>query len=99
MKIFSSLRMFALLALGLTAVAIRVEAQSVGLSVVASPSPVAVSNSLTYTITVTNLTLITENFIITNTLPASAQFQSASNPYGSFGNNGSIVIFSVTGLP
>ena len=91
--------MFALLALGLTAVAIRVEAQSVGLSVVASPSPVAVSNSLTYTITVTNLTLITENFIITNTLPASAQFQSASNPYGSFGNNGSIVIFSVTGLP
>ena len=99
MKIFSSLRMLALLALGLMAVAIRVEAQTVGLSIVASPSPVAVSNSLTYTITVTNLTLITENFIITNTLPASAQFQSASNPYGSFSNNGNTVIFSVTGLP
>jgi uncharacterized repeat protein (TIGR01451 family) len=98
MKIFSSLRMFALLALGLMVVATRLQAQSVGLSVVASPSPVAVSNSLTYTITVTNLTLITENFIITNTLPASAQFQSASNPYGTYANNGNIVIFLVPGL-
>ena len=90
--------MFALLALGLMVVATRLQAQSVGLSVVASPSPVAVSNSLTYTITVTNLTLITENFIITNTLPASAQFQSASNPYGTYANNGNIVIFLVPGL-
>jgi uncharacterized repeat protein (TIGR01451 family) len=91
--------MFALLALGLMAVAIRVEAQYVGLSVVASPSPVGISNNLTYTITVTNLspTEISENYIITNTLPTSAQFQSAS-PSGSYVNNGNIVTFSFTGL-
>ena len=91
--------MFALLALGMMAVAIRVEAQSVGLSVVASPSPVGISNNLTYTITVTNLSLTetSENYIITNTLPTSAQFQSAS-PSGSYVNNGNIVTFSFTGL-
>ena len=56
MKIFSSLRMFALLALGLMVAVSRLEAQAFGLSVTASANPVGVSNSLTYTIIMTNLT-------------------------------------------
>jgi uncharacterized repeat protein (TIGR01451 family) len=97
MKIFSNLRVFALLALGLMVAGIRAEAQFVGLSVVASPSPVGISNNLTYTITVTNLSLsgISENFYITNTLPASAQFQGVNNPYGPCITNGNTIIFIV----
>ena len=96
MRVSSGWRMFALLVLGLTIAANPVKAQlGFGLSVTASPSPVAVSNSLTYTITVTNLTGISEYVLITNTLPALAQFQSASNPNGFyFLTNGNTVIFS-----
>lgn len=97
MRISSGLRIFVLLALGLMAVTSQVEAQYLGLSVTASPSPVGVSNSLTYTITVTNLTGISEYLVITNILPASAQFQSASNPGGFIFTNGNTVIFSYSG--
>ena len=64
--------------------------------VTASPSPVGVSNSLTYTIITTNLNAggIPELVTITNTLPASAQFQSANNPFGTYVTNGNTVIFS-----
>ena len=86
--------LFVFLVIGSMVVGNQVEAQQfVGLS--ASPSPVGISNSLTYTITVTNLSPTAENFIITNTLPASAPFQSANNPYGSVITNGSTVIFLI----
>jgi uncharacterized repeat protein (TIGR01451 family) len=78
MKIFSSLRMFALLAFGLMVASIRAEAQGFGISVTSSTNVIAVSNSLTYTINVTNLTGETLEVFVTNTFPATAQLLGAS---------------------
>jgi len=98
MKIFSSLRIFALLALGLMAVAARVEAQDMWLHVTASANPVGISNNLTFTITVTNLTdEDIAQVVVTNTMPATAQFVSVSFglvPYP-YTNTGANVIFNV----
>jgi uncharacterized repeat protein (TIGR01451 family) len=80
MKIFSSLRILALLVLGLTVAVNRVEAQSIGLSVTPSANAVAVSDSLTYTIVVSNLTGTIQDVIVSNILSAPIQFQGVSLP-------------------
>jgi len=96
MKIFSSLRVFALLALGLMVAVGRLEAQVFGLSVTASANPVGVSNTLTYTIVVTNLAVVSQTFTVTNTLTGtSLQF---STPTATQGTNviiGSNVVFAL----
>jgi uncharacterized repeat protein (TIGR01451 family) len=96
MKGFTKSWLAALLGLWMMLAGARADAQGFGLSVTASPSPVGVSNSLTYTIIATNINTggIPELVIITNTLPASTQFQSANNPFGSYVTNGNTVIFS-----
>ena len=63
----------------------RANAQQFGLSVVPSSNPILVGNSLTYTITVTNLSGGTIDTVVTNFLPASALYQSATNYYNSVG--------------
>lgn len=88
--------MFALLVLGLMAVAIRVEAQSYfGLSIMV-PNQIGVSNTLAYTIVITNLTGIPQTVTVTNTLTGTS-FQFISNsPTATQGSNvisGSNVIF------
>jgi uncharacterized repeat protein (TIGR01451 family) len=81
MKIFSGLRMFALLAFGLVVAGSRLAAQGIGLSITSSTNVIAVSNSLTYTINLTNLTAESFVVFVTNTFPAGAQFLGASiNP-------------------
>lgn len=96
MKGLFQLRIPALLAAGLLFASPRVGAQSFfGLSVTESSTSVLVSNSLTYTINLTNQTggTLTTTFV-TNQLPSSAQFQSAS-PAGSYTNNGGVTVFDV----
>jgi uncharacterized repeat protein (TIGR01451 family) len=100
MKIFSSLRMFALLVFGLMVAVSRVGAQDMWLSVGVSANPVGISNNMTYTITVTNLTGVPQTVVVTNTMPATAQFVSVTfglvpYPYTITGTN---VIFSVGAL-
>jgi uncharacterized repeat protein (TIGR01451 family) len=97
MKIFYSLRMFALLTFGLTVLVSRLEAQGMWLHVAVSANPIGISNNLTLTITVTNLTGVSQTVAVTNTMPATAPFVSVnfglvSYPYTVAGSN---VIFSV----
>jgi len=67
------------------------------IGVTGSPNPVTAGNTLTYTITVINSSTIFQSPItVTDTLPGSAQFQSA-NPSG-FVNNGGVVTFVTNGL-
>ncbi len=63
----------------------RVGAQQFGLSVTPSVNSILVGNSLTYTIIVTNLNSGAIDTVVTNFLPASAQYQSATNYYNSIG--------------
>jgi len=96
MKIFSSLRMFALLALGLMIAVSRLEAQGVGLLLGASASSIGVSNTLTYTIIVTNLTGASQTFTVTNTLTGtSLQFGTPLATQGSNVISGSNVVFAL----
>lgn len=96
MKIFSGLRMFALLALGLMAMAIRVEAQNFSLLVTA-PLIVGVSNSFNFVISITNLTGISQTVTVTNMLTGTPlQFNNPTAPTATQGSNvisGSNVIF------
>jgi uncharacterized repeat protein (TIGR01451 family) len=97
MKIFSSLRMVTLLALGLMVAVSRLEAQGLWLNVITSENPVGVSNNLTFTITVTNWTTAPQTVMVTNVMPATAQFVGVSfglvsYPYTNIGPN---VIFTV----
>jgi len=97
MKIFSSLRMFALLALGLMTVAIQAQAQGLWLNVGTPSFTIGVSNNLTFYISVTNLTGVPQTVVVTNTMPTTAQFVGVSfglvsYPYTSAGSN---VIFNV----
>jgi uncharacterized repeat protein (TIGR01451 family) len=97
MKIFSSLRMVTLLALGLMVAVSRLEAQGLWLNVITSENPVGVSNNLTFTITVTNWTTAPQTVMVTNVMPVTAQFVSVgfglvSYPYTNIGPN---VIFTV----
>ena len=97
MKIFSSLRMFALLALGLMVAVSRLEAQGVGLLLGASASSIGVSNTLTYTVIVTNLTGASQTFTVTNTLTGTS-LQFSTPPTATQGSNvisGSNVVFAL----
>jgi len=96
MKIFSSLRMFALLALGLMIAVSRLEAQGVGLLLGASANSIGVSNTLTYTVIVTNLTGASQTFTVTNTLTGtSLQFGTPLATQGSNIISGSNVVFAL----
>jgi len=95
MKDFIHLRMLALVVAGLMAAGPRAGAQGFGLSVTPSATSLLVSNSLTYTISVTNQTSFTlTTAFVTNLLPSSVQFQSAS-PTGYYTVNGSVVVFDL----
>ena len=97
MKFFSKFRTMAVLAAALMTVGTRAKAQGMWLNVGVSANPVGISNDLTFTITVTNLTGASQTVVVTNTMPATAQFVSVgfglvSYPYTIAGSN---VIFSV----
>lgn len=98
-NISSRIRSLALVWLAFSTSSTLVTAQNFGLSVTASPSPLIVSNSLTYIISLTNTSGISlTNVIVTDTLPSSAIFQSATNNSGSVSNSGSIVTFMFNSL-
>jgi uncharacterized repeat protein (TIGR01451 family) len=96
MKIFPSLRMVALLALGLMIAVSRLEAQGVGLLLGVSANLIGVSNTLTYTVIVTNLTGASQTFTVTNTLTGtSLQFSTPLATQGSNVISGSNVVFAL----
>jgi len=87
--------MLALVVAGLMTTCPRAGAQQgFGLSVTPSANSILVSNFLTYTINVTNLNRTLTTAFVTNQLPSSVQFQSAT-PSGSYTNNGSVVVFNL----
>lgn len=93
---FSLLRMLCLSAWMLIP---NLRAQNFGLSVSNSPNPAVLGATLTYTINVTNLNLATVvlgEIAVTNTLPDSVQFISATNNIGTYSTNGQDVIFIIT---
>ncbi|HXR04403.1 MAG TPA: DUF11 domain-containing protein [Verrucomicrobiae bacterium] len=99
MKAFLHLRMLALIAVGTLPVCPRAGAQGqgFGLSVTPSANSVFVNNPLTYSISVTNLTgLVLVDAVVTNVLPASATFQSATNSQGIILTNNSTVVFDLS---
>jgi len=74
----------------------RAGAQGFGFSVIPSANSVLVSNSLTYTINITNLTGINlTDAVVTNVLPASAQFQSLTYSQGTYSVNSNVVLFDL----
>jgi uncharacterized repeat protein (TIGR01451 family) len=97
MKFFFRLRMPAVLAVALLVAGSKAEAQIYfGLGAASSSSSILVSNVLTYTINVTNLTAgALSDATVSNTLPASVQFTSATNSQGSVTNYGSVVVFDL----
>jgi uncharacterized repeat protein (TIGR01451 family) len=100
-KGFSYFLKSGLLALAMIVACSRVSAQQFGLSVVPSSNPILVGNSLTYIITVTNLNTGTIDAVVTNFLPASVLYQSATNYY-SYGNGAYLtnsVVFGVVAFP
>ncbi len=67
-----------------------------GVTIVDSPDPVGVGSTLTYTIAVTNRGPVAATGIkLTNTLPASATFVSASSTQGTFVSTGGTIIYSL----
>jgi uncharacterized repeat protein (TIGR01451 family) len=96
MKFFSNFRMRAVFLAAMIAAGTKAEAQQAfGLSVTTPANSILVSNSLTYTITVTNLAGISlPDVVVTNALPASVQFVSAS-PAGYYTTYGSVVVFDL----
>ena len=72
------------------------QVQGFGLSVTNSANSILVSNSVTYTINVTNLNNSTlTDAQVTNLLPASVLFVSATTTLGSFTNYGSVMVFDL----
>src|SRR6266568_2254781 len=75
---------------------VSLEAADFGLGASGSPNPLAVNDTLTYTLTVTNNSgRLLSNVMVTNLLPASAVFLSASNSSGSFTNSAGVVTFQI----
>ncbi len=103
MKFFYKVRLPAAVAVALLLAGTKLEAQSVGyfgLSVSSSASSILVSNSLTYTITVTNLVGFGGSYlpdtVVSNTLPASVQFVSATPSLGgTYTIYGNSVVFDI----
>ena len=98
MKISPGFLIFALLVLGLMVAGARVDAQSpLALSVTGPIHRDVITGSLTYTIKVTNLSASPVfNVRVTDTLPASVQFLSATNSYTlspAISANGTNVVF------
>jgi uncharacterized repeat protein (TIGR01451 family) len=82
--------------LGLTAVNTVNPAALLAASMIATPDPVFGGNYLNYQITITNLGPdIAESVVITDTLPATVTFSTASASQGSATNMGDIVVFSL----
>lgn len=87
----------AVLAVALFVAGSRAEAQIYfGLGAASSASSILVSNALTYTINVTNPAIVPPpEALVSNVLPASVQFLSATNTQGSFTNYGNTVVFDL----
>jgi uncharacterized repeat protein (TIGR01451 family) len=82
--------------LGLTALNTVNPAALLAASMIHAPDPVFGGNYLNYQITVTNLGPdVAESVVITDTLPATVTFSTASASQGSFTNIGGAVIFSL----
>jgi uncharacterized repeat protein (TIGR01451 family) len=101
MKFYSKFRMVAMLAAALMAVGTRAEAQGMWLNVIVSANPVVISNNLTLAISVTNLTGASQTVVVTNTMPATAQFVSVgfglvSYPYTVAGSNVTFIVGTLT---
>jgi len=99
MKGSPSFRILALLVVGLMIAGTRVNAQDLlALSVTSPAKRDVITGSLTYTINVTNLSASSvSNVRVTDALPASVQFLSATNLYGplpTISANGTNVVFS-----
>ena len=93
-------RRFAVLAVVLMLAGNRAEAQvsGFGLGVIPSANSLFVSNSLTYTITVTNFVGLAD-VVVSNTLPASVQYLSATpNLGGAVTNFGNVTVFHIGGF-
>src|SRR5713101_3991243 len=85
-------RLFLAIVLG----AVSGEAADFGLGASGSPNPVAINDTLTYTLAVTNNSgRLLNNVMVTNLLPASAVFLSATNSSGSFSNSAGVVTFQI----
>ena len=104
MKVFFKFRLLAAFAAVLFFAGTEAKAQLNGyfqLGVVPSADSILVSNSLTYTITVTNLVTIdlsAADTVVSNTLPASVQFVSATpNLFGTVTNYGNVTVFHIGG--
>ncbi len=102
MKLFSRLRMTAALAVVLIFIGANAGAQTLtfGLGVTNSAGDnstgsVLVNNSLTYAISVTNLIDLVPTALISNVLPASVEFLSATNSQGSVTSYGSVIVFDL----
>jgi uncharacterized repeat protein (TIGR01451 family) len=80
MKIFSTLRLLALLVTGLIIAVTRADAQSLGLHVTTSANPIAIGTPLTYTIAVTNLTGTPQNITVSNIFFSPVTFLNNTNP-------------------
>ena len=95
MKVLHQLRLLSLFALGLLDCG-QTGAQNFSLSVSNSPNPVFVGSTLTYTIGVTNLAA-SGNVFVTNFLPPTVQFLSASNSFlaGAVSNSPGLVVFQL----
>jgi uncharacterized repeat protein (TIGR01451 family) len=94
MRFFYILRIIALFVSGNTIAGEKASAQSFGLSVTHSASSILVSNSVTYTIDLTNLISgLIPIVVVSNVLPTSVQFVSASSTQGVFTNYGNITVF------
>ncbi len=76
-----------------------VPAADLGLLLTAAPSPVSVTSNLTYTLVVTNAGPATATGIfLTNTLPATVNFLSATSSQGTNSRNGSVIIYTLGGI-
>ena len=102
MKLFSRLRMTAALAVVLIFIGANAGAQALtfGLGVTNSAGDnstgsLLVNNSLTYAISVTNLIDLVPTALISNVLPASVEFLSATNSQGSVTSYGSVIVFDL----
>ncbi len=99
MRFLFKLRIFAVSLAVLILAMTKTEAQGFGyfgLSVTSSANSMLVSNSLTYTITVTNLLGPLGDAVVSNTLPASVQFVSATPSLGGVYNvYGNSVVFDI----
>ncbi|HEY1718620.1 MAG TPA: DUF11 domain-containing protein [Verrucomicrobiae bacterium] len=96
MKFIFNFKMLAVLLAMIIIAGAKAEGQTAfGLSVTTPADSILVSNSLTYTITVTNLAGVSlPDMVVTNALPASVQFVSAS-PAGFYTTFGSTVVFDL----